>query len=279
MGPPVSVTLQSNASNGSSAVPRPGWNPTRRNRNIGTAKAGHGEDNRLVIPGRRNDERMFWAKLTNPIVHTHRIQGRLLTVFVEPPRQGCFHPCSAGDVFRMFGHVPPADWDDLSLVLLRQPKRKEEILSSVWGRLVYWVRVGKCEGPAVVLEAQDISKPWRWGRSLSLDAAEELERLRDDGHTIRLTRQGYVIDRTPETCRGTQLYRTLLHEIGHWVDYQRCYRRPSREPDADPSALWERHFVQKPPAEREQFAHQYADRLRAELRKSGVMPFDRVLED
>ena len=30
---------------------RRGYDPTRRNRNIGTAKAGHGQDNRLVIPG------------------------------------------------------------------------------------------------------------------------------------------------------------------------------------------------------------------------------------
>lgn len=29
---------------------RPGWNPTRRNRNQGTAKRGHGQNNRMVIP-------------------------------------------------------------------------------------------------------------------------------------------------------------------------------------------------------------------------------------
>ena len=31
---------------------RRGWNPVRRNRNIGTAAPGHGENNRLVIPWR-----------------------------------------------------------------------------------------------------------------------------------------------------------------------------------------------------------------------------------
>ncbi|KAF0814961.1 hypothetical protein IGB42_00037 [Andreprevotia sp. IGB-42] len=29
---------------------RAGWNPTRRNRHIGTGAQGHGQDNKLVIP-------------------------------------------------------------------------------------------------------------------------------------------------------------------------------------------------------------------------------------
>ncbi|CAN7504086.1 hypothetical protein LJR118_003525 [Acidovorax sp. LjRoot118] len=38
---------------------RPGWNPVRRNRNIGTPAQGHGEDNRLTIPESRHDRSFF----------------------------------------------------------------------------------------------------------------------------------------------------------------------------------------------------------------------------
>jgi hypothetical protein len=42
---------------------RAGWNPTRRNRNIGTAKSGHGLDNSLVIPSPRYESWVFWQNL------------------------------------------------------------------------------------------------------------------------------------------------------------------------------------------------------------------------
>ena len=51
---------------------RPGWNPSRRNRNIGTAKSGHGQNNRLVIPARWSDDRVFWEKLRDPIAVERR---------------------------------------------------------------------------------------------------------------------------------------------------------------------------------------------------------------
>jgi hypothetical protein len=42
------------------AMQRPGWNPVRRNRNVGTAKQGRGRDNRMVIPSNWHDSRTFW---------------------------------------------------------------------------------------------------------------------------------------------------------------------------------------------------------------------------
>ncbi len=42
---------------------RPGWNATRRNRNIGTARQGHGQDNRMVIPSNWQDLRRYWKRL------------------------------------------------------------------------------------------------------------------------------------------------------------------------------------------------------------------------
>jgi hypothetical protein len=37
-----------------------GFNPIRRNRNIGTAKSGHGQDNRMTIPKIAHGSNDFW---------------------------------------------------------------------------------------------------------------------------------------------------------------------------------------------------------------------------
>jgi len=42
---------------------RPGWNPVRRSRNIGTARQGHGENNRMVIPESWHRSQRFWENL------------------------------------------------------------------------------------------------------------------------------------------------------------------------------------------------------------------------
>ena len=90
-----------------------------------------------------------------------------------------------------------------------------------------------------------------------------LDRLRGDGHTIVPKRRYHEITSTIDSIRATQLYRTLLHEIGHHVDYQRSGDRD-----------WDRKTLK----EKETFAHQYADSLRRELAAKGVVPFDRILD-
>lgn len=66
-----------------------------------------------------------------------------------------------------------------------------------------------------------------------------------------------------ESLRSTQLYRTLLHEIGHSVDY-----------DRDSGA-----FDGKSSLEKEPFAHQYADKLRESLVRFGIIPFARMFDN
>lgn len=53
---------------------RPGWNPTKRNRNIGTKKQGHGRDNRLVIPQAWPEDRIFWEVLRSPVLVTRQFR-------------------------------------------------------------------------------------------------------------------------------------------------------------------------------------------------------------
>lgn len=102
----------------------------------------------------------------------------------------------------------------------------------------------------------------RWSKSLTPDRQQELERLRADGHEIITTKHGHKINVSLESIRATQLYRTLLHEIGHIVDI-----------DRDPFA-----FDRKSSLEKETFAHQYADKLRERLVRSGTIPFARMFD-
>jgi len=44
-----------------------GYDARRRNRNIGTDKSGHGQNNRFKIAHAWADDRMFYEKLENPV--------------------------------------------------------------------------------------------------------------------------------------------------------------------------------------------------------------------
>jgi hypothetical protein len=256
---------------------RDGWNPTRRNRNIGTARSGHGQDNRLVIPSSRRDPRPFWSRLGPHTTLTRNVLGRTVSILVEPVRQSSVHACTVDDLCYLLEQVPGGDWRwGLEFFILRQPKRKEQTLRSVWGRLAYGLEVGAYRGPAVILEAVDLSRPRRWPKSLPPEEVVELDRLRADGHRVTTTRHEHIIQSDLAASRATQLYRTLPHEIGHWVDYRQKVVLAA-DPSQSFDELWERYF-RRPVAEREAFAHRYADELGARLRARGALPFERLFD-
>ncbi|MEO1128047.1 MAG: hypothetical protein AAFX95_28770, partial [Cyanobacteria bacterium J06639_16] len=60
-----------------------GWDARRRNRNMGTAKSGHGQDNRLTIPESWADNRRFYERLHNPVALARDINGHRLTFLIE----------------------------------------------------------------------------------------------------------------------------------------------------------------------------------------------------
>jgi hypothetical protein len=132
-------------------------------------------------------------------------------------------------------------------------------------------------GPAIIIEAVNPTEPVKFGKSLDVDAVAELERLRLDGHKIRATDRKRTIEPTLESCRTTQLYRTLLHELGHWVDFLEKVERPAA---ADPKAyegLLER-FHRRPYCEKEHFAHYYAEGLSKSLLRTHAIPFNRQID-
>lgn len=238
---------------------RPGWNPGRRNRHVGTGAHGHGADNRLVIPETRQhgEYAAYFEQLASPVAIERRVHERHLTLLVEPPRAGWFHPCSVDDVCHLLAHLHPEDVAAVDMVVMRQPTRKQRVLSQVWGRAVFWyVSAGK-QGSAIVLEAQT-DAPLSWPISLSPERIRELDRLRADGHAVRRAKRHVEIAPTAGTLRNTMLYRTLPHEVGHHVDRA----RHSFE-------TWDSVTA----AEREDFAHRYAAEAGERLRALGVLPF------
>ena len=152
----------------------------------------------------------------------------------------------------------------LLAIVFRQPTRKQDLLRPVWGRLVFETQVSGITGSAIHLDAQDPRQEIRWNPSLAPDEQNELSALTADGHRVARTRRWWSILPTLDSTRTTQLYRTLLHEIGHYVDW--CRTTPEL-------------YFRRPLQERERSAHRYAMTLRTTLEQRGAIPFDRVQDD
>lgn len=238
------------------------FNPIRRNRNIGTAKQGYKKRNRFDIPCYYlREDKIFWEKLSDYKKIERQINGWNFTFIVERTKEGYFHACTIEDLEMILQFIPSDYYQDLRTIILRQPKRTETIFSPVWGRLVFYYEFESTDFPAIILESVKTESKFRWSRKIDIDRQKEIERLRNDGFEIIETKRSYEIDLTLENVRKTQLYRTLLHEIGHYVQYQ---ENPEK-------------FDRLPSAEKEVFAHNFADKLKLELEKEGMIPFPRQL--
>lgn len=250
-----------------------GWNPARRNRNIGTAKAGFGQNNRLVIPGSWHDIRVYWERLRDPVV----VERDGFVVLVEPCAAGYVHAVTVDDAMHVLSLLPKEHTEGIRVIALRQPTRKQSILSGVWGRLAYFASFAQVEGPSIFLEARPIDDSYTLSRSMKPETAEELERLREDGHEVIGERRHWRIRTTPESVRATQLYRTLPHEVGHYVHYQREVLEASGGDYDDERRLQDLHF-NRPTREKEDFAHRYAREFGKRMAQEGSLPFERLAE-
>lgn len=243
--------------------------PERRNRKIGTKAAGYKKSNKMEIPeswlDRDGSVRPYETRMRPHQVIEYELPSGSLTFLYEWPRPHCTYGCSPQDVAHVLENIPASDIEGLKIVAFRQPSRKQANLRPVWGRLFYQADFESHVGPAVIIEAQDLSRPMRWPRKLSLDRQAEIDRLREGGHRVEEDRRGYTIHLAEHSVRQTILYRTLLHELGHWVDWLTKVKRVS-DSDVD------RYFA-RPVSERESYAHAYADRLAERLRHNGIIPF------
>lgn len=256
-------------------------NPTRRNRNIGTSKQGHGQNNEMVIPQSWHTDRLAQQTIGKFRKVEKNLAGRTLTFLIEENSGDCTHACTVSDVCEIFKHVPFADWDGLETIVFRQPSKKQRILNPVWGRMYYYATIGRktgkylAESPAIFLEAQPKEGKHVWSTSLDSEHAEELQRLKNDGHTITRVGKKHIIETSESSVRHTQLFRTIIHEVGHWVDYLEKVERPEAAGAESFDVLNNRYFS-RPKQEREAFAHRYADELGKKMEKFGLIPFDRI---
>jgi hypothetical protein len=167
--------------------------------------------------------------------------------------------------------------------VFRQPTLKQALLKPSWGRISYYAELfepGKAPHsprPVIFLDAVSVSKPTRWSKHLGPADQQELDRLSLDGHVVRHTSKSVLVQYSYSSARNTQLYRTLLHEIGHWVDYVTKVERPSDVEGADYSELVGRYWA-RPQVDCEAFAHRYADSVRERLRTAGHIPFERIFD-
>ena len=202
-------------------------------------------------------------------MQTREIGQEECTFLIEETREGIAHAVSVEEVCSLLEEIPKEDGEGLKYIVLRQPTRKEERLSPVWGRLIYSFEYKQDSGPAIILEAIDPDRKIEWPRSLRPDEQAELERLKRDGHAFAETRRNYISPVDLKAVRNTQLFRTLPHEIGHYVHYLEEVVRPyEANPEQDYLTLWETYNA-IPGSEKERFAHGYAEKTVEILRQKG----------
>jgi len=256
--------------------------PTRRNRNIGTAKQGFGANNKLVIPWPAAVMKSFEERITNYTKQNRTINGNTFLFVVEQTRDDSFHSCTINDCAELLRHIPPSDYGRLKLVIFRQPKRKEEILNSVWGRLVYSYKFEGEYLPAVILESINPNKILKWPKSQTPDGLKELTRLKMDGHKIVTEKREHRIQCSTESIRSTQLYRTLPHEIGHYKHFLELVGEIEDSPDSE---TYEEYEIREEKYHnlstdiKEKFAHNYAEKFKIEMSKVGVIPFNQIKDE
>lgn len=284
-------------------------NPSRRNRNIGTSKQGHGQANKLVIPYPAVEMKHFVERLGAYTTVKKIINGHTFRFVIETTRKNSFHACTIEDIEQILLQIPKEDYGELELIILRQPTRKEENLQSVWGRLIYSYEFEEDFFPAVIVEAVDLTRIMKWSKKLDVDDQKELQRLKDDGHPLEMGKRFHEAPYEIENIRSTQLYRTIPHEFGHYAHYLEVVNRPLSTLKAELDALdnqiadydtsetnplydqWDalddkyRAEIDKledlyhaiPSAEKEVFAHAYADKFKDKMTMEGTIPFDRIL--
>ncbi|KAA0127613.1 hypothetical protein FY557_12050 [Chryseobacterium sp. SN22] len=111
---------------------------------------------------------------------------------------------------------------------------------------------------------------------MTVEDQREFIRLQEDQHAFTDNKKAYVSPICTEASMNTQLYRTLLHELGHYVHYLEVVERPeSEKKDDEMKEARDNFYFRLPQMEKEKFAHQYADCLKQKLTEEKVIPFDR----
>ncbi|MBD3904034.1 hypothetical protein NAL32_04670 [Chryseobacterium sp. Ch-15] len=249
------------------------FNPTRRNRNIGTENQGFSQNNKLKISTPYGTLKSFYERIEKYQTEIRMINGHEFLFIIEETRENCFHSCSVNDLAKIIQYIPKEDYGDLRFIILRQPKRKEEIISPVWGRLVYSFEFENEYFPAIILDSIDLNKRLVWSKKQTIEDQKEFILLKEDGHLFIENKRDFISELKLNPSRNTQLYRTLLHEFGHYVHYLEVVERPGTN---DAKEIRDDYYMSLPKVEKEKFAHQYTNRLKKKLTDDKIIPFENM---
>ena len=177
--------------------------------------------NRFVIPWSWNDKREFYERLTSPLLQVCQVGGKSYRIVTEKLLPDYQHVGSVEELSVLLAAWPEASLEGLDLIILRQPKHKEEILDAAWGRFVPEYKFRHSVQPAIILEATknfSLTLP----RPLPFHWQSELTYLRAQAHSVTAASHYFELKLPPAVVRHTRLCHTLAHEIGHYVQYQQC---------------------------------------------------------
>ena len=250
-----------------------GWNPVRRNRNIGTSKQGYGQNNKLKIPQPLDTLKSFYERFEDPEITKINVHGKEIIVIVEKLNPKYFYSCNSEDIQTILNNIPLEDLDGFGIIVFRQPKKKETYLSPVWGRLIYSFEFNNEFHPAIIIEATPRWKKYTFEKKQSVERAQEFQFLQSDGMKFKEDKREYVAEINEDTIRNVQLHRTLLHEIGHYVHYLEVVERPGNEEEEYEE--WEKRndlYFKIPTSEKESFANNYAAKMKSNLLEKEVIP-------
>lgn len=251
--------------------------PGRRNRILVYDYLGYSQENRFTIPSHHKQSKSFPEHLSKYKKHHYRINGHEFCFIVEECRNDCFHACTVSDVVKMLKHIPRTDYGDLKYIIFRQPKRKEQILSPVWGRFIYAYEFENHVAPAIIIEAINTTQKLRWSKRMKVEDQKEFFRLLEDGHEFIEDKRYFTANYDLEKSRNTQLYRTFLHELGHYTHYRVEVELISKN-EVELKKL-DNVFQSLSRNEKEKFANRYADALYDELKQKGIIPFRKIKDE
>jgi hypothetical protein len=196
--------------------------PIKRNRNSGTKNAGFKRQSNFQIPSQNHNP--FYENLKSIESCSKNICGRDYRFVIEKLNKDYSYACCVDEICNVLEHVPNTDLEGLNLIIFRQPKEKEFVLNSCWGRLIYYYKYQNKLQPAIILEAINLNRCIRMKKAnISPFLQRELNMLEYEGHEIVYDKKYLTIKTTFQSAKITQLYRTLLHEIGHYVYYKKGF--------------------------------------------------------
>lgn len=243
---------------------KPGWNPIRRNKNIGTKKSGHSKTNLFYTPGKADE--LILKNINSQSVIT--VNGLEFSFIVEELYDEYMHCCTADEISKVLSFIPQCDLEGLRFIILKQPTKKEEMLRPCWGRVIYNFSYNKKSGSAIILYAINIEKEIFWRNSLNPQGIRELENLKDEGHLVFMEGKNIRIKSSFNSAKMTQLYRTLFHEVGHLIYFKNFIKEHN---NTDFAGICELYF-KRPVEQREDYAITYASHIRKRLLTENLIP-------